>query len=190
MKNFVASLIVATLALPVCAVDYNETVVIAKVLEYHFRRTHPYFRDSSIVSAATRVPSSADGALMVGEVIGDAAVADQTTLALSRRSSRIILPDTTAKNIFDLSKFATNETYDWTRVAEAFPEAVVAFEVSRPTFDSKSERAIVRLDGMKLRGSNVGRPFAMLYSAGRAPGGEWKVTYSVAPCCERPKPGK
>src|SRR5687767_13297937 len=184
MKKFVTVWILcATIALPLSAGTEVEIAVITRAINFHFKRTQPFYRSNHIVAAATRQNFATDELPMVKEVIADARAVEEITAKSGLSAETLTLDKAVDTGVVDLSKFRTGNQYDWRQIAEAYPQADVVFEVSPPIFDRPAQYAVVRLDATRLRGSDTGLPFSILYGLKQGVDHQWEVTQLVAPCC-------
>lgn len=181
MRTLLVSVACATLMAPVVAAA-DSAAVIAKAVKYHLGRTQPFFAAHHIVSATTSSASRPGETLLVSEVISDPVIARQVKESGLEGQELSTLLGTDVENVVDLSNYGSPGKLDWRRIATAYPEAKVMFEISRPLFDSSMQNAVVRLDGTNLRGPNAGHSFSLLYAL-RTAQNEWQVTQFVAPCC-------
>ena len=174
----------AAVAVPVTAGDELELAVISRAIEFHFDRTRPFDRGRYVVAAVTRQKLETDGVPMLTEVIFDPRAVEEMTGSAAPAESRTL--DTTVDaGVVDLSKFKTAGQYDWRQIVEAYPEARLLVEASRPIFDSSERYAVIRLDRTRLHGGDAGVSTSILYGLEKGPDLQWQVTQLVAPCCAR-----
>ena len=169
-RTVFACLTLIQVSSPAYANDVQEIRTV--LLNFHIRRTQPFYRGHAIAAEEPRAVKPGDRPWLVAGVEGD--LVDERNLQPARSKS-----DALGYVTVRFTDYKTADAYDWPKLASAFPKARVAFELSEPRVDG--EYAIVRLDVTSLRDPQ--NPSSTLLYRFRKTSDGWVVVGAIAPCC-------
>jgi hypothetical protein len=181
-------LAVLGVALPAFSAERDGTRAVEAALQMHFDSVQPFWDGQVVLSPTTMAPIENRTEHLISSIVKDASIAEELKSTFPKE---VVLIDPSKNAAFVLGDVAMEgNLIDWKKAAAAHANAVVAFKATTPRFSDDGNIAIVRLDGVSIRGINEGTRISILYRANRQPDGSWKVSSGAGPAFTTTRTGE